>query len=81
MKNKYYDIIILFKAQYEISYISSINNYKYSLTTCKLQVALYEYLKALAQSHYNLKIFMNNNDITEKINKLIEKLNKMIEKL
>lgn len=84
---KYYDITklenitISFKAYYEIRYISSTNDYKYSLTTYNPRTALYEYLKAISQSNYNLKILKNNNDITEKVNKLIEKLNKKIEKL
>ena len=62
------------KLGYEIIYISSINKYKYSITTFSSRVALYEYLKAFNQEVFNLQIFKNGKDITEKVNKMLEKL-------
>ena len=70
---KYYDITklenitISLKVYYEIRYISSINDYKYSITTYNPRTAIYEYLKALSQSNYNLKILKNNNTLNSLI--------------
>lgn len=66
---------------YEVIYTNSINNTTYKLITSRAKVALYEYLKALNNKNYNLNIYKNLINITQKINKMIEKNCKMIEKL
>ena len=78
---KYYDltkfestISKVCKLGYEIIYITSINKYKCSITTFSSRVALYEYLKAFNQEVFNLRIFKNGKDITEKVNKMLKKL-------
>lgn len=60
--------------QYKITYINAENGYKYTITTTIKHEALYEYLKAFNQVVFNLRIFKNGKDITEKVNKMIEKL-------
>ena len=81
MKNKYYDITKLENKNiniihYKIIYTNLINNEQQSLSTINSWLALFQYihLKSLHKLGYNVKIFKNDKDITEKVNKMIEKL-------
>lgn len=62
--------------QYKITYINSINNEKDTLSTINSWLAMFEYiyLKSLHKQVYDVQIFKNDKDITEKVNKMIEKL-------
>lgn len=62
--------------KYEIIYINSINNEKDILSTTNSWLAIFEYiyLKSLHKQVYDVQIFKNGKDITEKVNKIIEKL-------
>ena len=62
---------------YKITYINAENGYKDTTTTIRLD-AFFEYVWALDPKNYKVKIFKNEKDITEKVNKMIEK---MIEKM
>ena len=58
---------------YKITYISTENRYNYTLTTIKHE-ALFEYVRAFNPKNCEVKIFKNDKDITEKVNKMLEKL-------
>lgn len=60
--------------QYKITYISTENGYKYTITTTIKHEALFEYVRAFKPTNCEVKIFKNDKDITEKVNKTIEKL-------
>ena len=60
--------------QYKITYINAENGYKYTITTNIKQDALFEYVWAFKPINYEIKIFKNDKDITEKVNKILEKL-------
>ena len=59
---------------YKITYINTENGYKYTITTPIKHEALFEYVKAFNPKNCNVKIFKNDKDITEKVNKMLEKL-------
>lgn len=58
--------------QYKITYINAENGYK-DTTTIRLD-AFFEYVWALDPKNYKVKIFKNDKDITEKVNKMLEKM-------
>ena len=60
--------------QYKITYINAENGYKYTITTPIKHEALFEYVKAFNPKNCNVKIFKNDKDITEKVNKFLEKM-------
>ena len=59
---------------YKITYINVENGYKYTITTTIKHEALFEYVTAFKPINYEVKIFKNEKDITEKVNKMLEKL-------
>ena len=59
---------------YKITYVNAENGYKYSVLTTIKHEALFEYVRAFRPTNYNVKIFKNDKDITEKVNKMLEKL-------
>ena len=60
--------------QYKITYINTENGYKYTIATTIKHQALFEYVRAFKPSNCEVKIFKNDKDITEKVNKMLEKL-------
>ena len=60
--------------QYKITYINTENGYKYTITTTIKHEALFEYVRAFNPSNCDVKIFKNDKDITEKVNKFLEKM-------
>ena len=60
--------------QYKITYINTENGYKYTTTTTIKHEALFEYVRAFNPKNCEVKIFKNDKDITEKVNKMLEKL-------
>ena len=60
--------------QYKITYINSQNGYKYTIATTIKHEALFEYVRTLNPKNCEVKIFKNDKDITEKVNKMLEKL-------
>ena len=59
---------------YKITYINAENGYKYTITTTIKYEALFEYVRAFNPKNCEVKIFKNDKDITEKVNKMLEKL-------
>ena len=59
---------------YKITYINVENGYKYTITTTIKHEALFEYVRAFNPTNCNVKIFKNDKDITEKVNKMLEKM-------
>ena len=59
---------------YKITYINAENGYKYTIATTIKHEALFEYVRAFKPTNYNVKIFKNDKNITEKVNKMLEKL-------
>ena len=59
---------------YKITYINTENGYKYTIATSIKHQALFEYVRAFKSSNCEVKIFNNDKDITEKVNKMLEKL-------
>lgn len=62
--------------KYEIIYINLINNEKVTLSTINSWLAMFQYiyLKSLHKWGYDVQIFKNGKDITEKVNKMIKNL-------
>lgn len=60
--------------QYKITYINAENKYKYTITTTIKHEALFEYVRAFKPTNCEVKIFKNEKDITEKVNKMLENL-------
>ena len=50
------------------------DGYKYTITTIIKHQALFEYVRAFKPVNCGVKIFKNEKDITEKVNKMLEKL-------
>lgn len=59
---------------YKITYINRDDGYKYIITTTIKHQALFEYIRAFSPKNCGVKIFKNDKDITEKVNKMLEKL-------
>ena len=59
---------------YKITYINKANGYKYTNTTTIKHQEMFEYVRVFKPSNCNVKIFKNDKDITEKVNKMLEKL-------
>lgn len=60
--------------QYKITYINAENGYKYTIETSTKHQALFEYVRVFNPKNCEVKIFKNDKDITEKVNKMLEKL-------
>ena len=60
--------------QYKITYINAENGYKYTIATTIKHEALIEYVRAFSPQNCEVKIFKNDKDITEKVNKFLEKM-------
>ena len=60
--------------QYKITYINAENGYKYTIATAIKHEALFEYVRAFKPTNCEVKIFKNDKDITEKVNKMLEKM-------
>ena len=60
--------------QYKITYINAEDGYKYTIATTIKHEALFEYVRRFSPTNYNVKIFKNEKDITEKVNKMLEKM-------
>ena len=78
---KYYDITKLENKNlnvihYKIIYINTTTNEPLSLSTVNSWLAIFQYIyfKTISKCGYNVQIFRNDKDITEKVNKMIEKL-------
>lgn len=59
---------------YKITYINTEDGYKYTTATTIKHDALFEYARAFSPKKCEVKIFENDKDITEKVNKMLEKL-------
>ena len=59
---------------YKITYINTEDGYKYTIATTIKHDALFEYVRAFSPKKCEVKIFENDKDITEKVNKMLEKL-------
>lgn len=59
---------------YKIIYTNIENGYKYTIQTSIKHEALFEYIKAFNPKNCEVKIFKNDKDITEKVNKMLENL-------
>lgn len=59
---------------YKITYINADDGYKYTIETSIKHQALFEYVRAFKPIYYEVKIFKNDKDITEKVNKMLEKM-------
>ena len=60
--------------QYKITYINTENGYKYTIATTIKHEALFEYVRAFSPKKCEVKMFKNEKDIAEKVNKMLEKL-------
>lgn len=58
--------------QYKITYKNNQNGYKYTITTTIKHEALFEYVRRFNPINCDLKIFKNDKDITEKVNKWLK---------
>ena len=59
---------------YKITYINMEDGYKYTIQTSIKHQALFEYVRVFKPTNREIKIFKNDKDITEKVNKMIEKM-------